>query len=74
MQIDGQTKLTRLLDTYPWLLDEAKKLDKRFGYLDTLPGKLLLRRASVADLSRRAGLSEAEVLEKLREMLEAHKG
>ena len=72
MQIDGQTNLAQLLKRYPWLLDEAKQLDRRFGYLDTLPGRLLLRNASVADLSRRAGLPEAEVLAKLREMLAAH--
>lgn len=72
MQIDGRTRLARLLEVYPWLLDEAKKLDKRFGLLETAPGRLLLRRASVADLSRRAGLSEADVLTKLREMIAAH--
>jgi len=74
MQLDGQTRLARLLETYPWLLDEAKQIDKRFSLLETVPGKLLLKRATVADLSRRAGLSEAEVLGKLREMLAAHGG
>ena len=74
MHIDGQTRLAQLLETCPWLLDEAKQIDKRFSLLETVPGKLLLKRATVADLSRRAGLSEAEVLEKLREMLAAHGG
>ena len=29
MQIDGQTKLTRLLETYPWLLDELARTEPR---------------------------------------------
>ncbi|MBR6095798.1 MAG: hypothetical protein IKP82_02470 [Oscillospiraceae bacterium] len=74
MLLDGQTRLARLLEAYPWLLDEAKQIDRRFSLLETVPGKLLLKRATVSDLSRRAGLSEAEVLEKLRLMIAAHGG
>lgn len=74
MQLDGQTRLARLLEAYPWLLDEAKQIHRRFSLLETVPGKLLLKRATVADLSRWAGLSEVAVLEKLREMIAGHGG
>ncbi|MBQ7566682.1 MAG: hypothetical protein IJT18_06140, partial [Oscillospiraceae bacterium] len=54
MTITPQTKLADILAEYPWLLDEAAKRDARLKLLRTLPGRALLRRATVAELAARA--------------------
>ena len=72
MDITGNTRLRDLMERYPWLLDEAVKLEPQFRLLNTLPGKLLVRRATISELSRKSGLSEAEIIENIKNMLQEH--
>ncbi len=51
MEINAQTKLTDILDKYPWLPDELAKLDGRFKIIKTPVGKMMIKNATIADAS-----------------------
>ena len=74
MKYNSQTKLTDILAEYPWLPEELIKLDSRFKIVNTPIGKMMIKNATLADLSEKAGLSTDELLQKLREMVDRHNG
>ena len=74
MNYNDQTKLTEILAQYPWLPEELIKLDSRFKIVNTPIGKMMIKNATLADLSEKAGLSIDELLQKLREMVDRHDG
>ncbi len=74
MNYNNQTKLTDILAEYPWLPEELIKLDSRFKIVNTPIGKMMIKNATLADLSEKAGLSADELLQKLREMVDRHNG
>ena len=74
MNYNDQTKLTEILAQYPWLPEELIKLDSRFKIVNTPIGKMMIKNATLTDLSEKAGLSTDELLQKLREMVDRHYG
>ncbi|MEE3491596.1 hypothetical protein [Ruminococcus sp.] len=74
MKYNSQTKLTDILAEYPWLPEELIKLDSRFKIVNTPIGKMMIKNATLADLSEKAGLSTDELLQKLQEMVDRHNG
>ena len=72
MTVTPQTKLADVLAEYPWLLDEAAKRDARLKLLRTLPGRALLRRATVEELSARANVPPQKLSEKIEELIAEH--
>ncbi|WP_405356950.1 hypothetical protein [Ruminococcus sp.] len=74
MKYNSQTKLTDILAEYPWLPEELIKLDSRFKIVNTPIGKMMIKNATLTDLSEKAGLSTDELLQKLREMVDRHDG
>ena len=74
MKYNSQTKLTDILAEYPWLPEELIKLDSRFKIVNTPIGKMMIKNATLADLSDKAGLSTDELLQKLQEMVDRHDG
>lgn len=73
MDYNSNSKLTDIMAQYPWLTDELIKIDSRFGIVKTPIGKMMLKNATVADLSEKSGLSTDDLLQKLQEMVDAHK-
>lgn len=55
MNITKDTKLKDLQEAYPTLLAELKKEEPRLAFFETLPGKMLLKKATVEDISKKAG-------------------
>ena len=68
--IDKNTKLKELLAQYPWLIDEAVKLNPKFKILNNPIGKGFIKKASIADLSKKSGLSEDEIISWLNRIVE----
>ncbi len=52
MEINAQTKLTDILDKYPWLPDELAKLDGRFKIIKTPVGKMMISPCKATALRR----------------------
>ncbi len=72
MKLTKNTKLKDLLAAYPWLIDEAVKIDRRFSALRSPLGKLLIARADIAEASRRTGIDTETIIENIEEMIRNH--
>ena len=72
MKITGETKLKDILNEYPWLLDEAIKIDEKFKILKNPVGKMFIKNATISGLSEKAGLSTDGIIGKIEEMIASH--
>ena len=72
MEINAQTKLTDILDKYPWLPDELAKIDGRFKILKTPVGKRMIKHAAIADAVQKTGLQEDVLLSELNKLIADH--
>ena len=72
MNITKDTKLKDLLSEYPWLKDEMSKVNDKFKMLSTPMGKIMLRKANIAEMSRKSGMDAAEIISKLTELIRNH--
>ena len=69
MKITGDTLLSELLEKYPFLADEAVKIDPRFKIIRSPVAKHLLRRATVSELAEKGGVDEGQVIDKISELI-----
>lgn len=69
MELNEKTKLKDLLDAYPWLPEEAVKIDERLKIVNSPIAKLFIRRATVGELAKKAGLPAEAVLAKIEEVI-----
>ncbi len=72
MEINAQTKLTDILDKYPWLPDELAMLDGRFKIIKTPVGKMMIKNATIADAVKKTGLQEDVLIAELNKLIAAH--
>ena len=72
MEINSSTKLTDILDKYPWLPDELVKIDSRFKIIKTPFGKMMIKNATVADAVDKTGMSEQALRAELQKLIEKH--
>jgi len=56
MTISKNTKLSELMNAFPWLMDEAVKLDPKFKVLNNPIGKAFIKNSTIEDLAGKAGL------------------
>ena len=72
MNITKDTKLKDLLSEYPWLKDEMSKVNDKFKMLSTPMGKIMLRKANIAEMSRKSGMDEVQIIAKLTDLIRNH--
>lgn len=72
MEITKETKLSDLIDQYPWLKEEMSKVNDKFKMLNTPMGKIMMGRATVSEMSKRSGMDADDIIGKLRELIKAH--
>ena len=73
MMITKDTKLADLLQEYPWLKSEVMQISDKFKMLNTPVGKIILKKATVAEMSKKSGIAEDQIIQKLTELIEKHK-
>ena len=73
MKLTQETKLKDILAAYPWLIDEAVKLDGRFRALRSPLGKLLIAKADIAEAARRTGIDAQTIIENIEGMIRSHR-
>lgn len=59
MEITKDTRLADLIAQYPWLKTEMAKVNEKFKMLNTPVGKIMLGKATIAEMSKKSGM-EAE--------------
>ena len=72
MKIAKETKLSDLLDQYPWLKEEMPKINNKFKMLNTPMGKIMMGKATISEMSKKSGMDTDAIIGKLRELIETH--
>ena len=72
MNITGETKLAELLREYPWLREEIVKVNEKFSMLNSPLGKVMEKKATIAEMSKKSGMDEDVLIEKLAELIRVH--
>ncbi|MBR3308566.1 MAG: hypothetical protein IKG00_01505 [Lachnospiraceae bacterium] len=70
MIISKSTKLSELMQAFPWLMDEAVKLDPKFKVLNNPIGKAFIKKSTIEDLAKKADLSPEEILDWIKAQVE----
>ncbi len=73
MNITKDSKLSDLLAQYPWLKEELPKINEKFKMLNTPFGKIMLGKATIAEMSKKSGMDANEIIERITGLIEAHK-
>ena len=73
MEITKETKLTELLGQYPWLKEELSKVNNKFKMLNTPMGKIMMGKATIAEMSKRSGMDADVIIGKVSELIKARR-
>lgn len=73
MEITKETKLADLLAEYPWLKAELPKVNEKFKMLNTPVGKIMLGKATIAEMSKKSGMEIDKLVSRLKTLIEEHK-
>lgn len=73
MKITRDTKVADLLAKHPWLKDHLVKMDDKLKKLNSPIVKIMLRKATIKDVSAKSGLDEDFIIKKLTEIIEKNK-
>lgn len=68
-KLDNSTKLNDLLAAFPALKQQLPAINERFKMLDTPLAKVMLKTATIADMSKRSGMDEDVLISKLNELI-----
>ena len=72
MQLNANTRLQELADTYPWLIDTVAAQDPRLRIVKSPMGKALIKRSTIGDASRLSGYPVDDLLRELNKLIEEH--
>ena len=72
MNITRETKLAELLRECPWLREEIVKVNEKFSMLNSPLGKVMEKKATIAEMSKKSGMDEDVIIEKLAELIRVH--
>ena len=70
--ITAETKLSDLIAQYPWLKEEMVKVNEKFKMLNSPVGKLMMGKATIAEMSKRSGMEMDVLIGRLNEIIENH--
>ena len=73
MEITKDTRLADLIAQYPWLKAEMAKVNEKFKMLNTPVGKIMLGKATIAEMSKKSGMEAETIIERIMEIIENHK-
>ena len=73
MEITKETKLSDLLGQYPWLKEELSKVNDKFKMLNTPMGKIMMGKATIAEMSKKSGMDADAIIGKICELIETHR-
>ncbi len=72
MNITRETKLAELLKEYPWLREEIAKVNDKFSMLNSPLGKIMEKKATIAEMSKKSGMDEDALIVRITELIRAH--
>ena len=72
MEITRETRLSDLINQYSWLKDELPKINEKFKMLNTPMGKIMMGKATIAEMSKKSGMDADLLIGKLQQMIGSH--
>ena len=72
MEITKETKLSDLIAQYPWLKEEMAKVNEKFKMLNTAVGKIMMGKATIAEMSKRSGMDADIIISRINELITNH--
>ena len=72
MEITRETRLSDLINQYSWLKDELPKIIEKFKMLNTPMGKIMMGKATIAEMSKKSGMDADLLIGKLQQMIGSH--
>lgn len=72
MKITATTRLAELIRVYPWLVEEITRVDEKFRLLKTPIGKIMMQKATVAEMSKKSGMETNTLIQKIETLIEEH--
>ena len=70
--ITAETRLSDLIAQYPWLKEEIVKVNEKFKMLNSPVGKIMMGKATIAEMSKRSGIEMDVLIGRLNEIIENH--
>ena len=71
-EITKDTRLSELLTEYPWLKEKIVEVNDKFKMLNTPVGKVMMGKATIAEMSRKSGIDADEIISKVKELILNH--
>ena len=72
MNITKNTKVADIMAEYPWLKQELIRKNAKFRKLDSPIARIMMKRVTILDVSRKFGYEPASIIAKLQQMVESH--
>ena len=72
MEITRETKLSDLIAQYPWLREEMAKVNEKFKMLNSPLGKIMMGKATIAEMSKKSGMEKETIIAKIKELISKH--
>ena len=73
MEITKETKLSDLLGEYPWLKEELSKVNDKFKMLNTPMGKIMIGKATIAEMGNRSGMDSDVIIGEICKLIETRR-
>ena len=72
MEITKDTRLADLIAQYPWLKKEMAKVNEKFKMLNSPIGKMMMGKATIAEMSKKSGMEAEVIIGKIKELIVKH--
>ena len=72
MDITKETRLADLIAQYPWLKAEMAKVNEKFKMLNSPIGKIMMGKATIAEMSKKSGMEVEAIIGKIKELISKH--
>ena len=73
MNITRDTKLKEILTSYPQAKEMLPSINPKFKMLNTPMGKVMMGKATIAEMSKKSGMDESELIKSLTDMISSLK-
>ena len=72
MEITKDTRLADLIAQNPWLKEEMAKVNEKFKMLNSPIGKMMMGKATIAEMSKKSGMEVEAIIEKIKGLINKH--
>lgn len=72
LEITENTKLSTLIERYPWITDSLVELNPSFKMLKTRVARIILPKVTIKNVSERANIQIDELINKLNTIIKEH--